>query len=79
MRAFRFAAPLLLTAHSVVMAPAASKPDFTGAWELDVKESDFGNLPKPARMTMQSIMQGDHWIYGFTEEAAGNCPRTESS
>src|SRR4051794_18003070 len=42
-----------------IAAVAASKPDFTGAWELDVKKSDFGNAPKPARMTVLSTMEGE--------------------
>src|SRR3954471_16191217 len=50
---------LLVSLVSGVMAFAASKPDFTGTWELDVKKSDFGSLPKPARMTIESTMQGD--------------------
>ncbi|HEX4809930.1 MAG TPA: hypothetical protein VH325_13415 [Bryobacteraceae bacterium] len=33
---------------------AASKPDFTGKWELAVDESNFGNAPKPARMTLEA-------------------------
>ena len=59
MGTFRLARPLFLALVSVVMVFAASKPDFTGTWELDVKRSDFGNLQKPARMTIQSTVQGD--------------------
>ncbi|MBV9675906.1 MAG: hypothetical protein JO185_06200, partial [Acidobacteriaceae bacterium] len=59
MRIFGLAGPLLLALLSGAVAVAASKPDFTGTWELDVKSSDFGSLPKPARMTIQSTMQGD--------------------
>ena len=59
MRIFRFTGSLLLSLLTGVTIFAASKPDFTGTWELDVKRSDFGNLPKPARMTIQSTMQGD--------------------
>lgn len=59
MRIFRLTGPLIFTLTSGAMIYAASKPDFTGTWELDVKNSDFGNLPKPARMTIQSKMQGD--------------------
>lgn len=51
--------PLLLALASSTIICAASKPNFTGTWELDVKSSDFGNLPKPARMTIRSTMQGD--------------------
>ena len=59
MRIFRSAAPLLLFVVFGSLIFAASKPDFTGTWELDVKRSDFGSLPKPARMTIQSTVQGD--------------------
>jgi hypothetical protein len=59
MRLSRLTGFLLLASAFSVIAFAASKPDFTGAWELDVKDSDFGNLPKPARMTIRSTMQGD--------------------
>ncbi len=61
MSIFRLTGLLLLSLFSVAVAVAvgASKPDFTGVWELDVKKSDFGGSPKPARMTIQSTMQGD--------------------
>lgn len=59
MKIFRFLGPLFLSLLSGTMVFAATKPDFTGIWELDVKSSDFGSLPKPARMTIQSTMQGD--------------------
>jgi hypothetical protein len=59
MSIFRLTGLLLVSLVSGVMAFAASKPDFTGAWELDIKKSDFGSLPKPARMTIESTMQGD--------------------
>ena len=49
----------LLLASWGFAAFAATKPDFTGAWELDVKKSDFGNAPKPARMKIVSTMQGE--------------------
>jgi hypothetical protein len=55
----RLAGPLLLSLVVGATVFAASKPDFTGKWELDVKRSDFGNLSKPARMTIESTMQGD--------------------
>lgn len=51
----RLAAVILLSGATF----AASKPDFTGTWELDVKKSDFGGSPKPARMTIVSTMQGE--------------------
>jgi hypothetical protein len=59
MRIFRSTGPLLLSFLMGATVFAASKPDFTGTWELDVKKSDFGNLPKPARMTIQSSVEGD--------------------
>jgi len=55
MRRNRLAAFCLLP----VIAFAASKPDFTGVWELDLKKSDFGTAPKPARMTVVSTMEGE--------------------
>jgi len=44
---------------SCLIVLGASKPDFTGTWELDVRRSDFGKAAKPARMTIQSTMEGD--------------------
>jgi hypothetical protein len=44
---------------SYLPVAAASKPDFTGTWELDIKRSDFGKAAKPARMTIQSTMEGE--------------------
>jgi hypothetical protein len=38
---------------------AASKPDFTGTWELAVDQSDFGNSTRPTRMTLVSSDKGD--------------------
>jgi hypothetical protein len=35
-----------------------AQPDFTGKWELVLDKSDFGNQPKPARMTLESTVQG---------------------
>ena len=49
----------LLIGSLSLAAFAASKPDFTGRWELDVNKSDFGGVTKPARMTIESSMQGD--------------------
>ena len=37
---------------------AADKPDFTGRWELVIEKSDFGNVAKPARMTIESSISG---------------------
>ena len=37
----------------------ADKPDFTGKWELVVDKSDFGGLPKPSRMTVESTVSGE--------------------
>ena len=37
---------------------AASKPDFSGKWELAVDQSNFGNSPKPSRMTLESTNKG---------------------
>lgn len=38
---------------------AAAQRSFAGKWELLVKKSDFGNLPKPERMTVEATVQGD--------------------
>jgi hypothetical protein len=59
MSIFRLTVPLLLSFAIGATVFAASKPDFTGTWELDIKRSDFGNLSKPARMTIQSTVEGD--------------------
>lgn len=36
---------LILTA--AVAAMAADKPNFSGTWEMDLKQSDFGQIPPP--------------------------------
>jgi hypothetical protein len=55
----RLAGWLLIFSVASTLAFAASEPDFTGKWELDVKHSDFGRLPQPARMTIESTLRGD--------------------
>lgn len=59
MRTFRLTGWLLIVLAAGTSAFAASEPNFTGKWELDLKHSDFGRLPKPARMTIESTLQGD--------------------
>ncbi len=45
----------------LLIAPllAADKPDFTGYWELNVAKSKFGNMPKPTRMALSAVRDGD--------------------
>ena len=47
-----------LVLSSSFLLHAAAKPDFTGKWELVVNQSDFGNSPKPSRMTLESTNKG---------------------
>jgi len=44
MKHSRLAIIALLTAG---LAFAAGKPDFSGVWEMDLKQSDFGAIPPP--------------------------------
>ncbi len=59
MSIFRSRGWLLISFGVGVAVFAASKPDFTGKWELDTRKSDFGRLAKPARMTIESTVQGN--------------------
>ena len=41
----------------VLSAWAATRPDFSGKWELAIEQSNFGNAPKPSRMTLEASNQ----------------------
>ena len=45
----------------LLVAPGygADKPDFSGKWELVLGKSDFGSVPKPSRMTVESSVSGN--------------------
>ncbi len=49
--------PILIAAAGI--SAAASKPDFSGNWELQVDKSDFGHQTKPVRATIKSTRKGE--------------------
>jgi len=55
----RRATEALFLIASALTCYAAKPADFAGRWELNVKESSFGSLTKPARMTIDCTVNGD--------------------
>ena len=43
----------------LLASPPQGKPDFTGFWELNLAKSKFGQMVKPARMTLTVQREGD--------------------
>ena len=40
-------------------AARASRPDFSGKWELNTEKSKFGEMPVPTRMTLEATRKGN--------------------
>ena len=50
---------VVLLAAATLSLQAANPPDFSGKWELNLNKSDFGDAPKPARMTIDCTVSGN--------------------
>ncbi len=56
---FRSASRLLILTAAPLLLHAAKPADFNGKWELNIKKSDFGNAPKPTRMSIDCTVDGN--------------------
>jgi hypothetical protein len=67
-----FAAFAVLAAATVITpAFAAGKPDFSGAWKLNVTKSEFGAIPPPTFQTMK-IDHKDPVLKVVTQQSAAD-------